>query len=58
MMPGDISSLQQLEVVDICSRESPVVLSNLPNLKDLTLRQLRPSCRRSHDPERVSTKLN
>ena len=52
--PRDLSAMEKLASVDVGCREIPIPLGTLPNLQHLTLRGLRPSCRGSHDPERVS----
>lgn len=48
-----LENLTRLQSLDLSSREIPLPLRNLTNLQHFTLRGLRPSCRRSHDPERV-----
>lgn len=52
--PRDLSRMIRLAFVDIGCREVPVPLGGLLGLRQLTLRGLRPACRGSHDPERVS----
>ena len=54
--PRDLSAMEKLCSVDVGCREIPLPLGTLPNLQHLTLRGLRPSCRGSHDPERVRTR--
>ena len=56
--PRDLSAMQSLLSVDVGCREIPIPLGTLPNLRHLTLRGLRPSCRGSHDPERASPTLH
>lgn len=55
--PRDLAAMEKLVSVDVGCREIPTPLGSLPNLQQLTLRGLRPSCRGSHDPERVSTQF-
>ena len=52
--PRNLAPLTCLRYIDVACREIPVPLGTLPHLKCLTLRGLRPSCRGSHDAERVS----
>ena len=51
--PRNLAPLTCLRYVDVACREIPVPLGTVPHLKCLTLRGLRPSCRGSHDAERV-----
>ena len=56
--PRNLAPLTCLRYVDVACREIPVPLGTVPHLKCLTLRGLRPSCRGSHDAERVSAAVH